>query len=118
MLNWSNALALDLTLTLNSTLTLDRKPDPACRDTIQRKRKRLEDTEAARAAARARLADGGAQRTSLEARVAELLRMHQVGGLPRHGYGGAEAVHSMDVPSACEELEPRATTPFCVNLSV
>ena len=48
------------------------------REAIEKKRKRLEDAEASRAGARARLADGGAQRSSLESRVAELLRMQQV----------------------------------------
>ena len=54
------------------------------REAIERKRKRLEDAEASHAGARARLADGGAQRSSLEARVAELLRMQQVTRLLHH----------------------------------
>ena len=48
------------------------------RDATQKKRKRLEDAEASRERARVRLADGGEHLTSLEGRVAELLRMRQV----------------------------------------
>ncbi len=53
-----------------------------CRDTTQTKRKRLEDAEASRESARARLSDGGDQLSSLEGRVAELLRMRKVSHVP------------------------------------
>jgi len=65
--------------------SVSRRP---CREAIEKKRKRLDDAEASRACARARLADGGAQRSSLEARVAELLRMQQVRRLA-HRAGGS-----------------------------
>ena len=78
------------------------------RDAIQKKRKRLEDTEASCAGARAWLADGGAQRSSLEARVAELLRMQQVSCPPK----GSNAVHQM--LTLKPQTKPFAHRPVCV----